>query len=182
MRNLVAFFIDRQGFMRKIFEVNFNNKLLKGAIAFSLLCQVCACSSTIDEEFEEVENNEVICTWSSNEWISRGGLKICPNKRRCSDEELVPYQPCVQPMPTYYNDVDLSEGDVELIHPYTRTVVLCYDEPGKPVQSCVDAFRREGYVLITDIPQLPARYDVIVEGTYPARRWGGKREQVVPRW
>ena len=109
-------------------------------------------------------------------------LKICPNMRRCSDEELVPYQPCVQPMPTYYNDVNLSEGDVELIHPYTRTVVLCFDEPGSSVQSCVDKFRNEGYVLITDIPQVPARYDVIVEGNYPARRWGGNRGQVVPRW
>lgn len=151
-------------------------------VGIMFVCQLGACSSTIKEDFDELEDTEVICTWSSSEWISRGGLRICPNKRRCSDEELVPYQPCIQPMPTYYNDVDLTEGDVELIHPYTRTVVLCYDEPGKSVQSCVEAFRNEGYVLITDIPQLPARYDEIVEGNYPARRWGGKREQVVPRW
>ena len=64
-------------------------------------------------------------------------------------------------MPTYYNDVNLSEGDVELIHPYTRTVVLCMERNGGDVKACVEKFRDEGYVLITDIPQLPAKYDII---------------------
>ena len=149
-------------------------------LSFGLLFG-CA-SSNNPEDYEEVENKEIFCTWSESEWISRGGLKICPNMRVCSDEELVPYQPCIIPMPKYYNDVNLTEGDVELIHPYTRKVVLCFDEPGTSVQSCVRKFRNEGYVLITDIPQLPAEYDTIVEGTYPSRKWGGHREQVVPRW
>ena len=157
-------------------------KFYKSCVLFFGVMLLVGCANSKDEKYEELEETEVFCTWSDNEWISRGGLKICPNMRRCSDEELVPYQPCVQPMPTYYNDVNLSEGDVELIHPYTRTVVLCFDEPGSSVQSCVDKFRNEGYVLITDIPQVPARYDVIVEGNYPARRWGGNRGQVVPRW
>lgn len=161
----------------------FNLANLNRVLAVLLgVCLIGGCSSTYNEEYDEIEEQDVICTWSKNEWISRGGLRICPNKRKCSDDELVPYQPCVIPMPTYYNDVDLTEGDVELIHPYTRTVVLCFDELRSSVQSCVENFRREGYVLITDIPQLPARYDVIVEGNYPARNWGGKRKQVVPRW
>ena len=74
-------------------------KFYKMFVLFFSLSALACCTLSNEETYEEVENNEVICTWSENEWISRGGLKICPNMRVCSDEELVPYQPCVIPMP-----------------------------------------------------------------------------------
>ena len=157
-------------------------KLVKICGVFCLLLLVFGCKTSYDDEYLNYDQAEVICTWSKSQWLTKGGLKICPNNRVCSDEEMVPYQPCVQPMPTYYNDVNLGEGDVELIHPYTRTVVLCMEKDGTNVQNCVYKFLNEGYVLITDIPQLPAKYDAIVKGSYPARRWSGNRNQTVPRW
>lgn len=149
---------------------------------FFVLLMLFGCKSQNDDVYFEFEQKEVLCTWSESKWLTKGGLKVCPNNRVCSDEQMVPYQPCVQPMPTYYNDVNLSEGDVELIHPYTRIVVLCMERNGGDVKACVEKFRDEGYVLITDIPQLPAKYDIIEKGGYPARKWSGNRGQNVPRW
>lgn len=114
--------------------------------------------------------------------MARSGLNVCPNNRRCTGDALLPPQPCEQPMPSYYDDISeltLADGAV-LIHPYTRAKVLCFDQPGMDVFSCVETFRNEGYVLITDIPQFAGRYDLLQEGTYPARRW--RRGENVPRW
>ena len=130
-----------------------------------------------------------ICKPSSNEEdilvtavVSRGGLKYCPNNRQCTDEPLLPPQPCEQPMPTYYNNIsetEIAEG-VLLIHPLKRTKVLCYDQQGQSAVECAERFRAEGYVLVTDIPQFAGQYDFLREGTYPARRW--RKDEYVPRW
>ena len=46
---------------------------------------------------------------------------------------MLPYQPCAQPMPTYYGDISATQSaeGILLIHPVTRTQILCYDLPGE---------------------------------------------------
>lgn len=123
------------------------------------------------------------CTILQHPQVGINGLQTCANNRKCSDEALLPYQPCAQPMPTYYSDLSATEADegIVLIHPVTRTQVLCFDTPTEDAVQCAENFRASGYVLITDVPQLPARYDFLRKNTYPTRRWrdGG---EVVPRW
>ena len=113
--------------------------------------------------------------------VTASGEAICPPKKRCPDDRLPP-QPCAQPIPTYYSDVSqeiLAQGIV-LIHPYTRTQVLCYDRDCESAVNCAQDFRAKGYVLITDLPQQPAKYDFLRKGTYPTRRW--RNGETVPRW
>ena len=140
------------------------------------------CASKQNEDYVDFEKTQVFCTLGGNENVNIQGLKICPNNRYCSDSELLPYQPCLQPMPKYYEDRDIAEGDVILIHPYTRSIIFCYENEAGDAKKCVTKFKKDGYVLITDVPQLPAKYDRLVEGNYPARRWGANRKQTVPRW
>ncbi len=114
--------------------------------------------------------------------VTRGGIQYCPQNRRCSGEPLLPPQPCVQPMPTYYDNLSetaVAEG-VLLIHPLTRAKVLCYDQQGWSAVICAEQFRASGYILVTDIPQFAGRYDFLREGTYPARRW--RKDEHIPRW
>ena len=115
--------------------------------------------------------------------VNAAGVKICPPKRRCPDDGRLPPQPCAQPMPEYYGNVsqEMIEDGIVLIHPYTRAQVICLDMPGEGAVNCAQNFKAAGFVLITDIPQLPAKYDFLKKGTYPTRRWRGKGE-VVPRW
>ena len=115
--------------------------------------------------------------------VTVAGVKICPPRKRCPDDGRLPPQPCEQPVPAYYGNVSMSmiEDGIVLIHPYTRTQVICLDMPGEGTMDCVQNFKAAGFVLITDIPQLPAKYDLLKRGTYPTRRWRGKGE-VVPRW
>lgn len=114
--------------------------------------------------------------------VDASGARICPPHKRCTGDKLPP-RPCLQPMPTYYGNIsqkELADGIV-LIHPFTRTQVVCYDDPGLSATECAQIFHNKGYVYITDIPQLPAKYDFLKKGTYPTRRWRGGGE-VVPRW
>lgn len=157
-----------------------------GKIICVMLLVLTACT----KEFTYTETSEETkCVPTSREnadlriaIMTRSGVKLCPNNRRCTGEALLPPQPCLQPMPTYYNDVSelaFNEG-VLLIHPYTRAKVLCLDQEGLSAVSCAEMFRAEGYVLITDIPQFAGKYDVLKEGTYPTRRW--RNGENVPRW
>ena len=115
--------------------------------------------------------------------FNAAGVRYCPNRRRCTGEKLPP-QPCAQPMPRYYGNIESGAAaqGIELIHPFTRTKVICYDQQVKGTAvDCANIFRADGYVLVTDIPQVPAKYDLLRAGTYPTRRWRGGGE-VVPRW
>lgn len=124
-----------------------------------------------------------ICTLREQPEVGLNGVKVCPNNRKCSDEAMLPYQPCAQPMPTYYGDISATQSaeGILLIHPVTRTQILCYDLPGESAVQCAEDFRAAGYVLVTDIPQVSANYDFLRKNTYPTRRWRGGGE-VVPRW
>lgn len=124
-----------------------------------------------------------ICTLREQPEVGLNGVKVCPNNRKCSDEAMLPYQPCAQPMPTYYGDISATQSaeGILLIHPVTRTQILCYDLPGESAVQCAENFRAVGYVLVTDIPQVSANYDFLRKNTYPTRRWRGGGE-VVPRW
>lgn len=124
-----------------------------------------------------------ICTLREQPEVGLNGVKVCPNNRKCSDEAMLPYQPCAQPMPTYYGDISATQSaeGILLIHPVTRTQILCYDLPGESAVQCAENFRATGYVLVTDIPQVSANYDFLRKNTYPTRRWRGGGE-VVPRW
>ena len=124
-----------------------------------------------------------ICTLREQPEVGLNGVKVCPNNRKCSDEAMLPYQPCAQPMPTYYGDISATQSaeGILLIHPVTRTQILCYDLPGESAVQCAENFRAAGYVLVTDIPQVSANYDFLSKNTYPTRRWRGGGE-VVPRW
>ena len=124
-----------------------------------------------------------ICTLREQPEVGLNGVKVCPNNRKCSDEAMLPYQPCAQPMPTYYGDISATQSaeGILLIHPVTRTQILCYDLPGESAVQCAENFRATGYVLVTDIPQVSANYDFLRKNTSPTRRWRGGGE-VVPRW
>ena len=124
-----------------------------------------------------------ICTLREQPEVGLNGVKVCPNNRKCSDEAMLPYQPCAQPMPTYYGDISATQSaeGILLIHPVTRTQILCYDLPGESAVQCAENFRAAGYVLVTDIPQVSANYDFLRKNTYPTRRWRGGGEGV-PRW
>lgn len=114
-----------------------------------------------------------ICTLREQPEVGLNGVKVCPNNRKCSDEAMLPYQPCAQPMPTYYGDISATQSaeGILLIHPVTRTQILCYDLPGESAVQCAENFRATGYVLVTDIPQVSANYDFLRKNTY--RRGGG---------
>ena len=130
-------------------------------------------------------NREVseVCAIYNPPAVTRNGMKYCHNKRRCSEEAMLPYQPCMQPMPTYYSDISATETQegILLQHPVTRTQVLCYDLPSEDAVTCAQNFMASGYVLITDIPQVSANYDVIRPNSYPTRKWRNGGEYV-PRW
>ena len=116
--------------------------------------------------------------------VNSAGLTFCPPKDRCPDDRLPP-RPCIQPIPYYYDNVAQKTlaNAVVLIHPYTRAQAVCYDDVYASLETmgCVNHFRARGYVLITDLPQLPAKYDFLRKGTYPTRRWRNGGE-TVPRW
>lgn len=124
-----------------------------------------------------------ICSLKSEPEINVAGMPLCEGHKRCSDGAMLPPQPCVQPMPMYYGDISATETaeGIVLVHPYTRTEVVCFDLPGKSAVQCANNFRLAGYVLVTDIPQLPAKYDFLKDGTYPGRKWRGGGEYI-PRW
>ncbi len=123
-----------------------------------------------------------------NESIARpgsltvSGNRICPVSG-CPEEQLLPPEPCIQPIPTYYgnmSEIEKAEGIV-LIHPITRTKIVCFDIANKDAISCAKHFQSTGYVLITDLPQFSGNYDTIRTNSYPTRRWrdGG---EIYPRW
>ena len=120
--------------------------------------------------------------WLKNTSYNIAGAPICPNNRICNNDELIPNRPCSEPMPTYYDNKALHEADILLIQPYSRTIVVCNDEPGFSAYGCAEYFKKQGFILITDIPQFTAKYDVIVEGNYPSRKWGANKSQTAPRW
>lgn len=149
---------------------------------FCLLVAVCLMNACTTIDAEE-ENVEVFCQWKGYKSVDARGVSTCSNVRWCSDEELLPNQPCELPMPKYYNNYPLTTGEMMLIHPYTRKIVVCKEDSSADIgiNNCVNSFREKGFVLLTDIPQMPAKYDSIKEGTYPARRWRNNGE-IVPRW
>jgi len=153
------------------------NKLFNVFLGLFVVCFINACTTTKTEE----QNVEVICEWNKYRQVNASGLFTCTNSRWCSDEELIPYQPCVLPLPKYYNDYSLVSGEMMLIHPYTRKIVVCKGEDIYNIDDCVNGFKEKGFVLLTDVPQMPAKYDFIKKGTYPARRWRNNGE-IVPRW
>ena len=163
----------------------------------------CLCGAQKNDEFADIEQIEEIYEFPSEEEeiplcpnacpkndpycknrripnVTAGSLPICPPKLRCPDR--LPPQPCLQPIPSYYGDItqeELAQGIV-LIHPYTRTQVLCYDRECESAVDCAQDFRAKGYVLITDIPQQAAKYDFLKPGAYPSRKW--RNGEVHPRW
>ena len=123
-----------------------------------------------------------ICSLRNQPTVSVDGVQVCAAGERCSDEALLPYQPCAQPMPKYYGDLSATQSaeGILLIHPMTRTQILCYDLPGESAVQCAENFRAAGYVLVTDVPQVTAKYDFLRNNTYPTRRW--RNGETVPRW
>lgn len=106
------------------------------------------------------------------------GRRVCAVKHKCTSDALLPPETCSQPMPTYYQNI--TEPEIEkgilLIHPYTRTKVLCLDYVGYGALQCAENYKQEGFILVTDIPQFVAKYDNLTRGTYPARKWRGSGE------
>ena len=152
------------------------NKLFK---IFGLMFVVglfCGCMTTQTSE----ESLYVECYTEDNKEHDVSGLSICDNVYLCNSEAIVPNQNCAMPMPKYYEDYSLVEGEMMLIHPYTRDIAVCRDTFGD-VDECVKKFKSEGFVFLTDVPQMAAKYDIVKEGTYPARKWRNNGE-IVPRW
>lgn len=161
------------------------NKIFFLAVV-ELLMSSCAYDSQSPAaygDFQPCTSAEAFCSFEGNRAINRDSTKYCPKKERCTQEGVLPPQPCLQPIPAYYGNVsaeDIANG-ILLIHPITRTEVVCYDSAGTNASECAESFRASGYVLVTDIPQQPAKYDALRVNTYPTRRWRNGGE-VVPRW
>lgn len=61
----------------------------------------------------------------------------------------------------------------------TRMVVFCRGSQ-EEMENCAENMSNAGYVRVTDIPKVAAKYDVGPQRGYPARRW--REGDVVPRW
>lgn len=155
---------------------------IKKICVLLVLVFVVSCTREVVYEFPERERDFMPGSTYDNmhqEYVllSRGytreGVKVCPVPERCNSGFRLPPQPCYLPMPTYYSNItqpEIAEGAL-LIHPYTRAKVLCLYSPSVSVMQCAENYRAKGYVLVTDIPQAPAKYDFLTKGTYPTRKW-----------
>lgn len=61
----------------------------------------------------------------------------------------------------------------------TRMVVFCRGTE-EQMEACAENMTYAGYVRISQIPRVAAKYDVAPQRGYPARRW--REGDVVPRW
>ena len=176
VRNTITSMVQAAGAARKTGMI----------VLFAAVLSAAGCTYPYERTYTRLWSDKEateICTLREQPEVGLNGVKVCPNNRKCSDEAMLPYQPCAQPMPTYYGDISATQSaeGILLIHPVTRTQILCYDLPGESAVQCAENFRATGYVLVTDIPQVSANYDFLRKNTYPTRRWRGGGE-VVPRW
>lgn len=134
---------------------------------------VAGCSNNVAQEdfntYLDVRSEYIVQAQD----VTLDGRRVCNVEPKCSSEPALPPQPCSQPVPTYYQNI--TEPEIEngilLIHPYTRTKVLCLDYVGYGALQCAENYKYKGYILVTDIPQFVAKYDNLTRGTYPTRKW-----------
>ncbi len=165
----------------------------KTIISFCILLLISACASRQQETtiiYVECTEDGSVCRSvsapeqpNSTPTMNIDGSKMCSSTNVCPEDQILPPEPCTQPMPTYYSDVTELEKEnaIILMHPITRTQIVCYDTFNRQAADCVQNFQTHGYVLITDIPQFSANYDIIQKNTYPTRRWRNGGE-IFPRW
>ena len=61
----------------------------------------------------------------------------------------------------------------------TRVLAFCRGTQ-EAIDVCVERLSCIGFERITNVPKLPAKYDLAPNKGYPARRW--REGEVVPRW
>ncbi len=71
------------------------------------------------------------------------------------------------------------DNQVVLQNLQTRVLAYCRGTD-EEISECVDRLDCAGYVRLTDVPQVVAKYDLLKKGTYPTRRW--RNGEYVPRW
>lgn len=91
-----------------------------------------------------------------------------------------------------YDDIDDIEGSFpevednkygnrQVIFQNLKTRVLAYCRGSdEQIAKCIEKLECSGYVRLTDIPHMSAKYDILQKGTYPTRRW--RKGESVPRW
>ena len=83
-------------------------------------------------------------------------------------------EPVTNVLPPVYQDV------IALENLKTHTMAYCYASAEFSAERCAEELEKNGYVKVSDIPQVPASHDFLTTGTYPTRRW--RENDVVPRW
>lgn len=61
----------------------------------------------------------------------------------------------------------------------SRVLAFCRGSK-KAIDVCVERLSCAGFTIITNVPRLPAKYDLAPNKGYPARRW--REGESVPRW
>ncbi len=61
----------------------------------------------------------------------------------------------------------------------SRVLAFCRGSQ-QAVDTCVERLSCIGYVRVSNVPKVPAKYDLAPNKGYPARRW--REGEVVPRW
>lgn len=80
--------------------------------------------------------------------------------------------------PTVENNKYIAD-QVVMQNQNTRVLAYCRGTQ-QEIAACVERLENSCYVRITDVPRLPAKYDMLKTGTYPTRRW--RNGESVPRW
>lgn len=61
----------------------------------------------------------------------------------------------------------------------TRVLAYCRGDD-EQIAKCIEKLECSGYVRLTEVPHMSAKYDVLQKGSYPTRRW--RKGESVPRW
>lgn len=80
----------------------------------------------------------------------------------------------------HFEVVPYQEDMIVLQNLNTRVLAYCYVSPSYTAEYCAKEFENKGFVRLTDIPRLPAEYDILKADTYPTRRW--RKDNKIPRW
>ena len=112
-----------------------------------------------------------------------------------NEDEVRAVEPIVQPTPKT-DEWDINPDEIEGEFPdvennkynkkqvilqnlESRVLAFCRGSK-KAIDVCVERLSCAGFTRITNVPRLPAKYDLAPNKGYPARRW--REGESVPRW
>lgn len=76
---------------------------------------------------------------------------------------------------------DNKYGRKQVLFQNLKTRVLAYCRgDDEQIAKCIEKLECSGYIRLTEIPYMSAKYDILQKGAYPSRRW--RKGENVPRW